>query len=315
MPNRLAVDQFVVLFGLLDSQSLLDKDFIASLFRKSAENFDETFNFLCQIKVASDRQGKITISRNFSNYLKQIQDLSDTQRKEMISEYLINALLHRRSDTSQEFLEYIRNYRFSDSLFVYKPTSSDNIRFADTRNFLIDLGLVEYDASGKQYVFLRPALLDELNDAEKVITVEIFEKVQKSKKELGDRAELVALQYEQNRLAHLPKVVSEIKHVSKGIVNAGFDIESFTEVGDRNVVKRFIEVKAVLKNSARFYWSRNEIEKSKELRESYWLYLVPYTSKHVFDTENIDKICNPYKNVFLDQNEWMRQIELYSFSK
>ena len=97
--------------------------------------------------------------------------------------------------------------------------------------------------------------------------------------------------------------------------NAGFDIESFTEIDDTNVVKRFIEVKAVLKNSVRFYWSRNEIEKSKELGESYWLYLVPYTSKQVFDTENIDKICNPYKNVFLGQNEWMSQIELYSFSK
>ncbi len=315
MPNRLAVDQFVVLFGLLESQSLLDKDFIASLFRKSAENFDETYNFLCQINVISDQQGKIAISRSFSSYLKQTRDLTDIQRREMISEYLINALLHSKSNTSKEFLEYIRNYRFSDSLFVYKPTSSDNVRFSDTRNFLIDLGLVEYDAGGKQYVFLRPALLDELDDIEKVITVEVFEKVQKSKKELGDRAELVALQYEQGRLAHLPKVVSEIKHISKEIVNAGFDIESFTEIGDRIVTKRFIEVKAVLKNSVRFYWSRNEIEKSKELGESYWLYLVPYNSKHVFDTENIEKICNPYKSVFLDQNEWVRHTELYSFSK
>lgn len=285
------------------------------MFRKSAENFDETFNFLCQIKVLSDKQGEIAISRNFSSYLKQIQDLSDAQRREMISEYLIGALLHGKTDTSQEVLEYIRNYRFSDSLFVYKPTSSDNVRFADTRNFLIDLGLVEYDTGRKQYVFLRPALLDELNDAEKVITVEVFEKVQKSKKELGDRAELVALQYEQNRLAHLPKVASEIKHVSKGIVNAGFDIESFTEIGDGSVVKRFIEVKAVLKNSVRFYWSRNEIEKSKELGESYWLYLVSYNSKHVFDPEKIDKICDPYKNVFLDKDEWVPQVELYSFTK
>ena len=315
MSNRLAVDQFVVLFGLLESQSLLDKDFIASLFRKNAENFDETFNFLCQIKAISDTQGKIAISKKFLSYLKQIQDLPSFQKREMIGEYLINSLLHGKSDTSQEFLEYIRNYRFSGGFFVYKPTSLDNVRFADTRNFLIDLGLVEYDANEKQYIFLRPALLDELNDIEKVITVDVFEKVQKSKKELGDKAELVVLQYEKNRLAHLPKVASEIKHVSIEIVNAGFDIESFTEINNKDVAKRFIEVKAVLKNSFRFYWSRNEIEKSKELEESYWLYLVPYTSKHVFDSENIDKICNPYKNVFLSQDEWMRQIELYSFSK
>jgi hypothetical protein len=313
MPNRLAVDQFVVLFGLLESQSLLDKDFIASLFRKNAENFDETFNFLCQIKVLSDAQGKIAISKKFLSYLKQIQDLPGSQKREMISEYLINSLLHSKSDTSQEFLEYIRNYRFSDGLFVYKPTSLDNVRFADTRNFLIDLGLVEYDANEKQYIFLRPALLDEINDVEKVITVDVFEKVQKSKKELGDKAELVVLLYEKNRLAHLPKVASEIKHVSLEIVNAGFDIESFTEINNKDVAKRFIEVKAVLKNSFRFYWSRNELEKSKELGELYWLYLVQYTNKYVFDSENIDKICNPYRNVFLEQSEWLRQVELYSF--
>jgi hypothetical protein len=315
MPNRLTVDQFVVLFGLLESQSLLDKDFIASMFRKNAENFQETFNFLCQTKVLSDNQGKIVISKNFFGYLKKIRDLPSSKKREAVIEYLINALLHGKSDTSQEFLEYIRNFKFSNSLFTYKPTSLDNIRFADTRNFLIDLELVEFDANEKQYIFVRPVLLDELNDVEKVITVDVFEKMQKSKKELGDKAELVALQYEQNRLAHLPKITSEIKHVSKEAVNAGFDIESFTEIGDTNVVKRFIEVKAVLKNSFRFYWSRNEIEKSKELGESYWLYLVSYTSKNAFDSENIEKICNPYKNVFLDQNEWMRQIELYSFSK
>ena len=315
MPSRLAVDQFIVWFGLLESQSLLDKDFIASRFRRNAENFDETFNFLCQTKAISDVHGEIVISKRFANYLKQIQDLSGSHKRERISEYLINALLHNKSEISQEFLEYIGNYRFSNGLFVYKPTSSDNVHFADTRNFLIDLGLVEYDANGKQYIFLQPVLLDELKDIEKVITVDAFEKVQKFKKELGDRAELIALQYEKNRLAHLPKVANQIKHVSKEIVNAGFDIESFTEIGDTNVMKRFIEVKAVLKNSFRFYWSRNEIEKSIELGESYWLYLVPYTSKHVFDSENIGKICDPYKNIFLSHDEWMRQVELYSFSK
>jgi hypothetical protein len=71
---------------------LLDKDFIASLFRKSAENFDETFKFLCQIKVVSDIQGKITISKEFSNYLRQLQGLSGFQKREMISEYLPTAM-------------------------------------------------------------------------------------------------------------------------------------------------------------------------------------------------------------------------------
>ena len=160
MPSRLAVDQFVVLFGLLESQSLLDKDFIASRFQRNAENFDETYNFLCQIKAISDVQGEIVISKRFADYLKQIQDLSGSQKRERISEYLINVLLHNKSEISQEFLEYVRYYRFSDGLFVYKPTSSDNVRFADTRNFLIDLGLIEYNANGKQYIFLQPALLD-----------------------------------------------------------------------------------------------------------------------------------------------------------
>ena len=107
MSNRLAVDQFVVLFGLLESQSLLDKDFIASLFRKNAENFDETFNFLCQIKAISDTQGKIAISKKFLSYLKQIQDLPSFQKREMIGEYLINSLLKAKNASPKELIYLI----------------------------------------------------------------------------------------------------------------------------------------------------------------------------------------------------------------
>jgi hypothetical protein len=313
--KNLEAQQFIVLFNLLASLSLRDKEYLISAYSRSAQNFNQTFDFLKQIKVISEAQGKLIYSRKLLSSLKEYKKIADQQKIEWINEYLIDALISNRTEISIEFINYLHNFQFKEELFIFQPSGSDNIRYADIRNFLIDLGLVEYDTNRKLYIFLRPALLSESIDAEKFISLSAFEKIQASKKELGEKAELIALKHEQDRLVHLPKLATEIRHIAKEIVNAGFDIESFTEVETGQWVKRFIEVKAVLKNRPRFFLSRNELEKSKELGKSYWLYLVPYNSKQKFEPENIDKICDPYQTVFLDENTWERKIELYSFSK
>lgn len=315
MPEKLEVQQFIVLFNLLASLYLRDKEYLVSAYNRNAQNFNQTFDFLKQMRAISETQGKIALSRKLSTSLKEYKKIADQQKVEWVNEYLIDALISNKTKTSIEFYNYIRNFQFKEKLFIFQPTGTENKRYADIRNFLIDLGLIEYDTKRKLYIFSRPVLLNESINVEKYISLSTFEKIQDAKKELGEKAELIALEHEQNRLAHLPNIVSEIRHISKEIVNKGFDIESFTEIETGKYVKRFIEVKAVLKNRPHFFWSRNEVEKARELGKSYWLYLIPYTSKQKFIPESIEKISDPYQTVFLNENAWERKIELYSFSK
>ncbi len=315
MFSRMVVQQFVVMFELLENLSFRDKDYLASLYKRNAENFEQTFDVFAKLKLVTSVQGKVVISRKFSSILKEFRALQPHKKREWVSEYLINVLFCRKSEAKNEFIQYARNFHLVNDSFVYSPTNLDNIRYADIRNFLMDLELLEFDSAGKCYVFTRPVLLGEIEETQRDISKAALEQIQKSKKELGEKAELVALSHEQGRLSHLPRLVSQIKHVAKDIVNAGYDIESFSELTDRGYTKRYIEVKAVWRNSPRFYWSKNEIEKAKALGDMYWLYLVSYTSKQNLDSDNIEKICNPYQKLFLEKNGWEREVELYTFSK
>ena len=96
------------------------------------------------------------------------------------------------------------------------------------------------------------------------------------------------------------------------MVNAGYDIESYE--GDKPI-KRFIEVKAVFFSAPRFYWTLNEIRKSEELKDQYWLYLVPYNGRREFQIDMIERIADPYRNIYLTNSGWKSQVELLSYTK
>ena len=83
--------------------------------------------------------------------------------------------------------------------------------------------------------------------------------------------------------------------ISEEFVNAGYDIESFN-ASDSISIDRFIEVKSY-DGEKSFFWSKNEIDKAKELKDRYFLYLVnrkqigiPSYKPHI--------IQNPYSRVF-----------------
>ena len=129
-------------------------------------------------------------------------------------------------------------------------------------------------------------------------------------------AELEVLDYEKVRLSTRPDLVEKLFHVSLENTRAGYDIESYEISSTEADPKlRLIEVKAVPIPKYRFFWSRNEIDEAKKLKEQYYLYLLPHIGNKVFDTDNLDIIPNAYSNVFDMRETWAKREESYSFWK
>ena len=97
----------------------------------------------------------------------------------------------------------------------------------------------------------------------------------------------------------------KIELISDVYVNAGYDIISFNDL-DSFIIDRFIEVKSY-REEISFYWSKNEVEKAKELATKYYIYLVDRSLMNKKDY--VPKIIqDPYKKIF--ENEfWKKETE------
>lgn len=96
----------------------------------------------------------------------------------------------------------------------------------------------------------------------------------KEKKELGDLAERLVLEFERERLL-IKGLMPEskcVRMISKIRVSAGYDLESFDGKAKNMKFDRFIEVKGSKGQDVRFFWTPNEIAVAKELGEKYWIY-------------------------------------------
>ena len=96
----------------------------------------------------------------------------------------------------------------------------------------------------------------------------------KERKEIGDIAEQLVLEFERNRLKKLRcKVESiSIRYIGKLRVDAGYDIDSFNGKTPNLNYDRFIEVKGAKNSKLKFFWSDNEIKIARKLGEKYWIY-------------------------------------------
>lgn len=128
------------------------------------------------------------------------------------------------------------------------------------------------------------------NFINKGMTEEELFKVLEKNKQLGDKAEKIALEFEKNRLTMIgrPDLAKKVKLIAKSDVTAGYDIKSFQEVNSE-VDDAFIEVKSFTHNH--FYLSENELKTSEILKEDYYLYLVNS------NTGDIRIVNNPFANL------------------
>lgn len=125
----------------------------------------------------------------------------------------------------------------------------------------------------------------------KILDEQRLESRLESQKQVGAKGEIIALEFEKNRLWELGyKHQSElVRKISHELVNIGYDIMSFNS--DGIVYDRFIEVK-VMDVTGKFYWSKNEMYVASILKESYYLYLV----SEIDSNRNILIVRDPINN-------------------
>ena len=185
--------------------------------------------------------------------------------------------------------------------FIIINLDSINIFYTPVLTTLSKLGFIKYDnnyAYVKNFVFAKKLLERPLKKLKK--SLDEFEKEQFERSERGKLAELFVLNSEINKLKDTP--YNPIR-ISLEDVGKGYDIISFKENGQ----KFYIEVKSI--SNKRFFWSENEINVSKTLKDKYFIYLVSFKNNKPFKIEKL--IQNPYDEIFIKEIYQKKNIEDY----
>jgi len=120
---------------------------------------------------------------------------------------------------------------------------------------------------------------------------ELIERL-KQQEEIGKIGELIALEYENDRL--IKSNSKTIEHISEQVVNSGYDIYSKTKTETR-----FIEVKASLNPENGFYISSNELTTLTKLGDEAYIYLVHITNLKL----KKGLVYKVYKNPFKEESK------------
>jgi len=298
------INYFLLLLSQVKSRDLI---YLQRLYETSVENYWETLKLLELSGLVDVQDNLLRCSANLNKFLRELRVLN--HQEEAIKEFISKTIMTNNA-ISSICLEYLNKFILKNGVLIFQPSRNENLRYSGIRNFLMELEIVSLLSKGV-YLFSGNWIIAE-NTFYSNLSPILFERIQKLKAELGEKAELLAIEEEKKRLSNFPELAKKILHTSKKIVNAGYDIESYE---CDKPIKRYIEVKAVHLDAPRFFWTLNEIQKSKELKDQYWLYLVPYNGNGEFQKELIERISNPYTTIFQGNSDWKSQVELLSFIK
>lgn len=310
---------YFLLFNALpksNNQSLSDfKRYCSSNSFSISKSLDGIIKFVEYVGYISTNKEKITLSDTYLTELnnvkndhnaidaKVIQSLVDSLQKEEVIFKIFQPDNIKLKINSNQF--YIKN-----NLIPYK--------YIPIRNLFLAIGFFEYEndftnnhllINKKFNMLFKNSIINKLqekarsNEKRKLSMDELKLNLNKQE-EFGKESELKALEFERHRLkGHL--FIDKIIRLAEDEVNAGYDILSFDN-NESIINDRFIEVKSFNKELS-FYWSKNEIEVSKELGEKYFLYLVDRDKMN--DTGYSPIIFqNPHKRIF--ENElWIKNPE------
>jgi len=109
--------------------------------------------------------------------------------------------------------------------------------------------------------------------------------------EVGNLAEIRAVEHERNRLRHagFPELSELVQRISTVDRNAGYDVLSYVGRGRDPTQEIHIEVKGTRAQKIGFIWTRNERYVANKLRKSYWIYV--YTSVDISALSANGPVC------------------------
>jgi hypothetical protein len=297
--NKISLKQIVAICDALNSSTLFKEEFLRKKFLKKSMFFEETKNFLQDLKLIRLDGVNVLLRSNFKTLLQNIRDIKQPEKE--IKKFIVDILLDKKSLLYRASHDFLSNFQLKDGEYLFLPTASERHKFSRLRNFLLELGVIVLGEDSKSYFLVEEYQNLVKKKAKRRITLEELLRRKKEGEEIGMAAELEVLEYEKKRLAKFPFLVKKIEYIALKDVSAGYDLISFDE---NSFAERYIEVKAVSSEDYKFNWTRNEIEKSIFLGEKYYLYLLPYSSNKKFDFRSLRMIRNPYANVYNNKKNW-----------
>jgi len=238
-------------------------------------NHEATIAFAVRLGLLTESSGDLILSDAGAEFLElnqeKLYDLSHDQCRLLLRNCFLDGPL--RSDT----LEALRAFEpaFQDTSFRW--SSVDNLPLqcpSWLTDHLRELGLLKITENGfevtAEYVPTVASFLEEGSGWSE----DSFQRYLEEKKEVGSLAEDIIVKYEKERLAKKSHMVESrcVRCVSRLRVNAGYDVESFDGKTPHLNFNRFIEVKGSKGRGLRFFWSENEMQVARNLKDKYWIY-------------------------------------------
>jgi len=309
--ERIKFPQIAIFINILLENLALEEEFIRRNYSRYSHNYESTKNFLIDIGLIKiDKKNIIPLDK-----LRNI-DVADGKEENAFKKYIIVKITNSSSLYKTVLISFLGKFRQEGTCLIFKPSLKQRLDLSGVRNFLIDFGVIRFDEESKAYI-----IEEDFKDLwsgrlESKVALDTFLHNKKEEEQLGERAELKILEFEKKRLVKFPSLLRRIKRISDVDVFAGYDILSFEEIREKeDFSRRFIEVKAVSEKNFHFYWSKNEIEMAATQKEKYYLYLLPVVGENKFNLDKLLIISNPYKEIFGNKRDWLRDVEIYSFQK
>ena len=295
----------------IEDSEIKEIHFLRSKYLKDGTCFDEVISFLLNLGVVSMIEEKILCSDSL------IEVLSSSQKEIGFKNLIINNLLLNNNVYHPTLYDFFSNFVLNNNRFQFLPDNLQIIKHASLRDLLKDLEVINVNEETPNYTIC-PANIRFLSKfiTSNICSVEDFNGIQKIRLELGICAEKIIIKYEEDLLSSLFLDFPEILHLGQTNINIGYDILSYEPFLDKSghFVPKYIEVKAVSEKDYKFYWTRNEMRVAKEYSSRYYLYLLPFISLTEYNLDKLEKIPDPYYNIYQCQDKWDSNVELTSFS-
>jgi hypothetical protein len=304
-PENLTWEQILSLLKLMSLSTSSDLGTIKRWYKDKSKNFEETLSLLRQLDMITVKNGEIITSKVLREVI--------TDDEETLRVFFTKKFFDDKKLILKPFQQFFEEFIPYENSYLFNPTIQERLKFSGIRNLLINIDVLEYKHTLRGYIS-KGELNDYLKAKNKIFSYEQFVKETTKQKELGDLAEIFVYRLEIEKFNGEPVTQKKIRYISSKNVKAGYDIESFSKQEDGTIIPIYIEVKAVSIDDCKFYWSRNEIQKAKILKDKYFLYLVSVKANYSFEIDSINKIKNPYRNI-INNTAWESEYEIISFCK
>lgn len=294
--ERVTLKRVQVLLLTLNEATLQRIQFVEARYKERAHNFSDTLDFLIALGWVQRDDNEVRLTGTSTRFAQSFSHERD------VAERILETITTTTNDYAALFAGYLVRFTVTGSKAECRPTTLARVEESAVRNFLMDMGAVVYDKERDRFVLNQKHihLYVWAKNVSGPRTTGVLEKVSRQRRALGTSAEDVVFEYEKVRVGK--QFADKVEHVSKKYPFASYDVKSVT-VTPGATVDRYIEVKAVSRDSYEFFWTKAELEAAKLLRAQYYLYLLPAVVDG-FDFSGLLVFENAYETVYKNVDDW-----------